>query len=348
MNTWYDIIKQLNENFWNRKLKDNEPINKGVELVSENSYIISVREIVKNILVQFENLKYYGVDGTESDTDKIITNILEATHIKCFNDNTCNSNGVEVIKNSVKKIIDKTFLPKNVFELNEISEHLTNVLLALNAIIELYKANLKPSLKIMEDIVYESEDLSTLNDVSSSISRKLINKELHPEFEKLKEHSKVKIENLKTKYIVEKLNIHNSKQNTIHNEIKTFKTHLNPEQLKELHKQLIKTIKNLKISFINPSTNEENFLHVFGKSSKNGLNFKPVEWLRSKEALGELLTLISGYKNNKGEKCIPNNVRNYTIPALFKYKGKKELNKPSKPSSDIEDIKKIINTLQTK
>lgn len=122
---------------------------------------------------------------------------------------------------------------------------------------------------------------------------------------------------------------------------KVLKTKLDYAQLKSLHEQLMNT-------FIDQETQLVHFLSAF-EDNPLPYNFEPLIWRVGKNALYELLEMITEYYNKNSQHCLPNRIRTEIVPELFTDKKGHKLTLPKKgsaPSKFITELEAIIQSIQ--
>ncbi|TZF84606.1 hypothetical protein FW774_06365 [Pedobacter sp. BS3] len=174
MNTskvWYTTVLQINTELENRTKSDNKhPLD------------LLLMEQANTLIQLFNECEFVGFPKTDPEAETIISNILAK------------------VQNSLSDKMD--FVPENPFF--NLYLGLCYLEKVLQLIKQEYESNLNTTLEHLENIIYNSNDYQNLVEVSRNIGRRIINKQQHPEFGKLKQHITEQLEYIERSNKIEK------------------------------------------------------------------------------------------------------------------------------------------------
>lgn len=174
MNTskgWYNTVLQINNELESRAKSDHKhPLD------------LLLMEQTNTLIQLFNDCEFVGFPKTDPEAETIVSNVLVN------------------VQNSLSDKMD--FVPDNPFF------NLYLGLLYLEKVLQIikqeYESNLNTTLEHLENIIYRSNDYQNLVEVSRNIGRKIINKQQHPEFGKLKQHIAEQLEYIERTNKIEK------------------------------------------------------------------------------------------------------------------------------------------------
>lgn len=174
MNTsigWYNTVLKINTELESRTKSDHsQPLD------------LLLMEQTNTLIKLFNDCEFVGFPKTDPEAETIVSNVLAN------------------VQNSLSDKMD--FVLENPFF--NLYLGLCYLEKVLQLIKQEYESNLNTTLEHLENIIYNSNDYQNLVEVSRNIGRRIINKQQHPEFGKLKQHITEQLEYIERSNKIEK------------------------------------------------------------------------------------------------------------------------------------------------
>lgn len=279
---WLKATKKLIEINNSETIKATELNKRDLDYL-KTYHINNLSDLLNSICVIFDDCKYIGFDAELPEADQIIKKTMIYSYGYEYD--------VPVLN------IDESNIFKVMYHLWE----------CLCIICTIYFFEMPKTLKSLEEIIYKSDEADRLIDSKRDISRKVTNKDLHPNFSTLTKHIDIQIDFLldikKCKPILKAAATPPARFTTI--------------TLKE--NQLLKLYTGLKENgFIDANdTDYLSFCYIFG-GNYNSINFKPIKWIKpnstthgknlNKKSLLNLLSLLGIHYSEITNKALLNKI----------------------------------------
>ena len=302
-----------------------------MKVILEGGYIELIRGALESIVTCFNEFHYLGYETRNELFDKFITERLNIDWPKLIPGAFLEkSMSAEIIDTILFKIMDESYLP-DFDELDTMCQHLADFYKLLKLILWEHASNHGQLMEEVENNIYNEEDPQVLIEYSKTIGRELINKTLHPDFKRIKEHVREQLE-----YFNNIREFNGTKSFSLPTKgLDQLSTNLSWIQRSKLFDLLQKG------QFI-PNENRDSFIWTLGCSDEKMPNcWQPIKWEESKMSLRELLTPFLQTITNQ---------RMRIIEKLFldKHCNPLKMNKLPKVdehSARCLDIEKIVNSL---
>ena len=302
-----------------------------MKVILEGGYIELIRGALESIVTCFNEFHYWGYETRNELFDKFITERLNIDWPELIPGAFLEkSMSAEIIDTILFKIMDESYLP-DFDELDTMCQHLADFHKLLKLILWEHASNHGQLMEEVENDIYNEEDPQVLIEYSKTIGRELINKTLHPDFKRIKEHVREQLE-----YFNNIREFNGAKSFRLPTKgLDQLSTKLSWIQRSKLFDLLQKG------QFI-PNENRDSFIWILGCSDEKMPNYwQPIKWEESKLSLRELLTPFLQIITNQ-------RMRNIEKLFLDKHCNPLKMNKLPKVdehSARCLDIEKILNSL---
>ena len=302
-----------------------------IKIILEGGYIELIRGALESIVTCFNEFHYLGYETRDELFDKLITEKLNIDWPELIPGAFLEkSMSAKIIDNILCKLIDESYLP-DLDELDTICHHLADFHKLLKLMLWEQASYHGQFMEEVENDIYNEEDPQVLIEYSKTIGRELINKTLHPDFKRIKEHLGEQLE-----YFNNIREFNKTKSFSLPSKgLDPLSTNLSWIQRSNLFDLLQKG------QFI-PNENRDSFIWTLGCSDEKMPDcWQPIKWEESKMSLRELLTPFLQIITNQ---------RMRIIEKLFldKHCNPLKMNKLPKVdehSARCLDIEKIVNSL---
>lgn len=249
-------------------------------LMIKGGYIELIRSALELIVTCYNEFHYWGYETKDELFDEFINerlnlNLPELMPGTFFE----KSMSAEIIDTITLKLLDPSYLPE-IGEVEPMWKHLADFYQILQWIIGEHASNHQQLMEEKENYIYQEEDPQVLIEYARRIGRELINKTVHPDFKKIKEHIGLQIEYLINSRRVNQVQAINLPQKGV----QQLTIPLSLEQRSKLF-DLLRQGK-----FIG-NENRGRFIWALGSSDeKMPTCWQPIKWEESKLSFRELLT----------------------------------------------------------